>query len=185
MTIALNLNVRDDLKHHTVADIVDVQSDASLPYAVCALNITGDLNVGMMMRSACILGAEQFIIYGLRRYDRRSTVGVQNYIPVLRVEGREDETTLDPVKFHVLMEELGYFPVFVEQGGTPLHEMDWSFTDKKICLVFGNEGDGIPTEFTTGNQVVSVPQRGVTRSFNVSAAAAIVAHDLVNRKFGW
>jgi tRNA G18 (ribose-2'-O)-methylase SpoU len=50
--------------------------------------------------------------------------------------------------------------------------------DHTVCLVFGNESNGLPESFLNSDmKKISIPQLGVLRSFNVSAAAAIVMWD--------
>jgi len=181
-------NVADELKGATLEEIQAVQQKYTLPYAVCALNLTGDLNVGMMARTACLYGAREFIICGRRKYDKRSTVGAQNYMPITRVDGFTDGTNdFDADKFDAIMTEKEYYPIAIEQGGHPIELMnmgDWTdligceANDPPYpCLVFGNENMGIPdvilNECAT---TLSLLQRGVLRSLNVSAAAAIAIY---------
>jgi tRNA G18 (ribose-2'-O)-methylase SpoU len=178
-------NVHDRYKDRNLDELSLIQSQASLPFAVCILNLTGDLNVGMIVRTACTMGASEVILFGRRKYDKRSTVGAQNYMPIARHNGfRGDGETLDINLFHQLMADRGYLPIFVEQGGTPIETMNWgaflAHDGRTPCLIFGNESEGIPPEMMVGELVVSISQRGVLRSLNVSAAASIVIHDLAS-----
>lgn len=149
-----------------------------LPFAVCIVNVTGDLNTGIIVRTASLMGAECVIVAGRRIYDKRSTVGAQNYIPVHRVDCLVDETTVDYDAVERTITQLGYTPVCVEHGGTLVRKFDFRSVDRP-CLIFGNEGFGLPEEFTSRHRCVSIPQRGVLRSFNVSSAAAIVIDETV------
>jgi tRNA G18 (ribose-2'-O)-methylase SpoU len=185
-------NVHDALKNRTLTELQDIQRGHTLPFAVCAISITGDLNVGMIARTACIFGAQEFVIFGRRKYDKRSTVGAQNYMPITRIDGFEEGTTLSPTKFYDMLRLHRYTPVFVEQGGDTLDAVVLTTGWKKYlsmyvqpgtspCLVFGNENEGIPEELMLpGYAKISIDQRGVLRSLNVSAAAAILIHSLSN-----
>lgn len=177
-------NVHDRYKGLSVDELKKVQTEQSLPFAVCVLNLTGDLNTGMIVRTACTMGAQHVILYGRRKYDKRSTVGAQNYIPIDRIAGlTTDGETFAATPFRKMMTTLGYVPVFVEQGGTPVETIDWdNFVPAggTPCLVFGNESHGIPPAMMEGELVVSISQRGVLRSLNVSAAASIVIHSLAS-----
>ena len=51
-------------------------------YGVCMFNIKLSGNVGMAVRSACVLGFNNFIICGRHHYDKRFTVGANNYIDI-------------------------------------------------------------------------------------------------------
>ena len=181
-------NIHDELKGLSLEEIQKVQEKYTLPYAVCALNLTGDLNIGMMARTACLHGAREFIIFGRRKYDKRSTVGAQNYMPITRVDGFTDGTTdFDVDKFDALMTEKQYYPIAIEQGGHPIDMLnmgDWTeligceaLDPPYPCLVFGNENEGIPEAILNEcATTLTLTQRGVLRSMNVSAAAAIAMY---------
>lgn len=181
-----NLNVHDHLKGHTVEKLRDLCDMDRLPFGVCVLNITGELNVGTIVRSALLTGARKVGIVGRRKYDKRGTVGSYNYVEVDRVEGlNEDGITIDPDVFWGWMDTNNFFPVFVEQGGMMLDEVDWDYFEsnhmpRQTCLVFGNENRGIQDDLLIDprGEIVSIEQRGVIRSFNVASAAAIVMHSL-------
>ena len=181
LTTTLNdWNVADEFKNMSLEEIQAIQRRESLPFAVGALNLTGGLNLGSIIRSAVIFGAEKFYIIGKRRYDRRSTVGAQNYINIEYIE--EDVTDTEGQKR--ILDKIGddYNPIFIEQGGTDITSQEFQHWDR-CCFIFGEEGTGIPTSMIdlarqnndTG-RVLTIDQIGVLRSLNVSAAAAIVMH---------
>ena len=189
-TKATYWNVRDELKDKTLPELQEICKNDQLPFAVCALNITGDLNLGIMLRTASLMGAERFIIYGRHNYDSRTTVGAQNYIDVVKSGSINlQERELELREFWTTMEDYRYVPIFFDTDGTSLYEFDFNVIDEfnywynvwysvlnkqyRPCLVFGNEGMGIPEELKMGHYVLTIPQRGVLRSLNVSAAASI------------
>lgn len=176
-------NVHDHLKDRRLDELRAMQVCASLPFSVCTLNLTGDLNVGMIVRTACIFGASTVFIFGRRKYDKRSTVGAQNYQDIVRVNGFEDDgETLSLAAFKALIAEHNLAPIFVEQGGTPLERVRWEKTlprdGRRPCLILGNENEGVPSSFLSLGPTISITQRGVLRSLNVSAAASVVIHAL-------
>lgn len=181
-------NVRDQYKTYNLDELREVCRQDQLPFAVCALNITGDLNVGVMLRSASLFGAEKFFILGRRKYDKRTTVGAQNYIDLERITCLKDQVTIDGDAAIDVIEDAGYAPVAVE-GPNPyrtpvdVRKVDWkSWTKNKPCLIFGNEGDGIPeTILKRVDHVVSIKQRGVLRSFNVSTSAGVVMYEIASQ----
>lgn len=185
--IATFWNVRDDYKTKSLDELKAIVSGDRLPFAVCAVNTTGDLNLGMMMRTASLLGAEKFIIYGVPKYDKRSTVGAQNYIDVVKVDAKVDqhssEITYD--KFHPTMVQYGYVPMFIETGGYNISALPGVLKSvtglaiRKPCLVFGNEGQGLPEALMKGHMKFSIAQRGVLRSLNVSSAASIAMYEMM------
>ena len=53
-----NYNVLDEYKNLSLEEIREIQSRSSLPFAICGFNIAGSLNIGMMIRTALLMGAE-------------------------------------------------------------------------------------------------------------------------------
>lgn len=181
-------NVRDEYKGKSLEELKQICANDSLPFAVCAVNITGDLNLGIMMRTACLMGAERFIIYGKHSYDRRSTVGAHNYIDIVKAGSidRGGSLEVDWSKFDITLRQFDYVPVCMETNCQLLSEYnpikDLNDYGLKPCLVFGNEGIGLPDAITCGaKHIYSIPQRGVLRSLNVCSAASI-AIEYVSRK---
>jgi len=181
-----NLNVHDHLKSHSIPELRALCDADRLPFGVCVLNITGELNVGTIIRNALLTGARKVGIVGRRKYDKRGTVGSYNYLDVDRVDGLNDDgITINPSVFWNWMKENKFFPVFIEHGGMPLDDVHWihvemAFKPLQPCLVFGNENRGIQDDLLHDSRgiIVSIAQRGVIRSFNVASASAIAMHSL-------
>ena len=179
-------NVHDFLKDKSVDEINQWCDPMRKDFHVCLLSITGDLNIGMIIRTAHNFGASSIVTIGRRTYDKRSTVGSHNYIPIHRISGfYADRNEIDPEVFRKTMNDLNLFPIFVETGGEELGSFSWKNKVKgNPCFVLGPEGDGICDEILSmkddfNSFIVSIPQYGAIRSFNVSAAAAIVMWDFV------
>lgn len=190
-------NVHKRFDPLTVPELQEVCKKDRNPFAVCALSVTGDLNIGSMIRTASLYGAEKFIIFGRRKYDRRGVVGANNYIDIKIIDGLKKEAngelvSLDSHLFWATMISEELIPIFVEQNGEVLGRFSWSHFLKNItnpCLVFGNENRGIPDDIMESWRFspsfrVSIPQCGVIRSHNVSVASGIVMHDLC-MNMGW
>jgi tRNA G18 (ribose-2'-O)-methylase SpoU len=156
---------------------------------VGAINITGELNIGMMIRSACLLGAENFYIFGRRKFDKRSTVGAEKYINIVQY------TFDDPIHADTeINDRLEYLlkwntVVLCEHGGTEVGSykatQKYKAEFQKPIFVFGSESHGLP-EVVVNNQhfyKLSIPQRGVLRSFNVAAAMNIILWDYCKEMF--
>ncbi len=172
------LNVHSYLQHLSVPELQETQKRYSLPYVVAAVHLTGDLNISNMIRSAVVFGASKFILVGKKRFDRRGCVGSQNYIEIEHY-GDEKEA------LHYMMSS--YQPVFIEQGGEDICAQTFYGWDKKPCLIFGSESEGLPASYmeyakTYAIPLVSIDQIGIIRSLNVATAAGIamfkVAMDL-------
>ena len=77
-------NVRDEYKNNSYEENIAICNKEKLKFSVGVINVTGCLNIGMMVRSACLFGAENFYIFGRKKFDRRSTVGAENYINIVQ-----------------------------------------------------------------------------------------------------
>jgi tRNA G18 (ribose-2'-O)-methylase SpoU len=168
-------NVRDELKGLPIEKIREAQPKNG--FSVCVLNLTGSLNVGNIIRTSVIYGADCVYIGGRHRYDRRSTVGCNEYIDIKYLEHMIDPETLDYQKIINDIVGDGYIPIFGETGGNHvLNSFTWP---NKPCIVMGSEGTGLPKCLIKKykNNIVEIPMLGVTRSLNVSNAAAIMIYD--------
>lgn len=187
-------NVHNHLKGMTVEELQAVSAQDRVPWHTMCLNVTGDLNVGTMIRTSHCLGAKSVIVFGRQKIDNRSLVGASNYIKVEKARAIDDALVLNPEIFVDLLTSRNLTPIFVEAGGIDLPNVNWSLRVSEMnrrghepCLVMGNESDGIPSNIMDLSRLfpnsftVSIPQRGVIRSLNVAVAHAIVAGDLCNR----
>lgn len=182
-------NVHDHLKGLPVNALKEVCKEEQLPFAVCAVSITGDLNIGTIIRTSSLFGAEKVIVVGRTKFDRRGLVGSMNYIDVEFAGGQlNNSLEINPEAFVSTMKNNKYIPIFLEQGGININNFQWETVknyiriedkDNKLCLVIGNENRGIPDDILDtrkefpGSAIVSISQRGVIRSHNVSVATGI------------
>ena len=177
------LNVRDEFKHLSHDEHLELHDDSRLPYAVACINLTGDLNVGSIVRSAAMLGCETVFIYGRKKFDKRGLVGAHNYQRVehISIDLPDDLGDFPPdVNYEVLIQTLdglGYTPFGLETGGARIDQMQ--FTEiVSPCIVVGNENMGLPDYLRSRLPLVSIPQMGVMRSLNVGVAAAIAMAEI-------
>ena len=189
-------NVHDHLKDHTIPELQEITQVSTYPFWVMTLNVLGDLNLATVIRSAHLMGAEQVVVFGRRKFDSRGLVGAAHYTPVDKVYAVDQHLDIEAVKFEQYLTQNSLTPVFVEQGGDNCWEVDWPGMinpmlnrGRKPILVVGTERDGIPTNLMDvgkhmGGEIVSIPQRGVIRSHNLSMAFAIVAGQMVSQ-MGW
>lgn len=178
-------NVKDVYKHNTYEENVRVCKREQLPFSVGLISVAGCLNVGMMIRSACLMGAENVYIFGRHKFDKRSTVGAEKYINIVQY------TYDDPLHAdELILRQLSLMPhsvVLCEQGGWELGQDNSFLYDtfkQSPMFVFGSESHGIPECITESHKFprLSIPQRGVLRSFNVSAAMNILIWDYLKER---
>jgi tRNA G18 (ribose-2'-O)-methylase SpoU len=142
------------------------------------LNLTGDSNIGMSVRTAAVMGAADVYIIGNKKYDRRSAVGAYHYIKIHRHKWH-----LEPVRF---FEAEGYIPIIIEQGGQSLESFDFRpyfKPETKPVLIMGSEGDGVDKIWLAklkkaGAKTIAISQCGIIRSLNVSVASSMVMYEL-------
>lgn len=187
-TTSNHYNVHDKYKSNTVEENVAICNRDHLKFSVGCINITGELNVGMMVRSACLFGAENFYIFGRKKFDKRSTVGAEKYINIVQY------TFDDPIhadlqivtKLKELEQTVGHSTILCDTGGVELSsDTSWKlYRDKHPLFLFGSESHGIPETVSDNfNIKVSIPQKGVLRSFNVSAAMNIICWDYIKEMY--
>ncbi len=172
----LKYNVHTPFQNLSVEKIQLLSQRTALPIGLMLYNLNGDMNVGMSIRTAVILGCSDVYIVGRKKYDRRSEVGAKNYIRIHRFP------MIEPSFF----QENKLLPIFIEQGGSPLE--DFSFKSYlpgrmedgwKVVFVMGSESFGLPPSLlkALNAPILSISQYGVMRSLNVSIAASIVLYE--------
>lgn len=174
-------NVHDEFKNNSVEQNVEICNRDRLKFSVGCINITGELNIGMMVRSACLFGAENFYIFGRKKFDKRSTVGAEKYINIVQYVFDDpihaDESILNQLTL------MNHDIILCETGGEVLGKDNWTYDKNNPpvqhpLFLFGSESHGIPEKVSNAfDRKISIPQRGVMRSFNVSAAMNIIVWD--------
>ena len=184
------LNVTEEYQHLSAEEILINYRENANGDAVMCLNVTGDMNIGMIIRTATIFEMSKVYLVGKRQFDKRTAVGMSHYIDIEKISATNGihNESLDINIINNLLTELEkkYQIVMVEQGGSPLRLIHNSVVKTKPALfVLGNEGIGIPIELLnlrketkeTKDIIISIPQKGIVRSFNVSNAFSIVAYE--------
>lgn len=179
----IKYNVHTAFQNLQPKQIENISQKLALPVHVMLLNLDGNMNIAMSIRSAAVLGCSDVWIVGKRKYDARPEVGSKKYIRVHKMD-----YVLDPTEFFKTQH---LQPVLVEQGGVPLEEMNFkpfftSYTynnhtqSKYVCFILGSESHGIDKEWLNimkNEPRISISQYGMIRSFNVSIACSIVLYE--------
>lgn len=176
-------NVLDKYKNMTVEEIKNYADSDRLPFGVLCLNLEKDLNLGNIIRSSHIFGAENVFTLGWNKVDGRAMVGVQHYTNLYKIRVETDNYA-DVIKtIEGICNSYNYVPVFIEYNNFSKDINSFSF--KQICykrplFIMGNEGKGIPDNimnYFNNKNIFHINQRGVVRSLNVSSAASVVLHE--------
>jgi tRNA G18 (ribose-2'-O)-methylase SpoU len=195
-------NIKSEFDDFTTDQIREYSANNSYPFVILAFNIQSNLNIGSMLRTAHLCGCRKFVIFGRRKYDKRSAVGVYNYIDVERIQGlknpQQDLTTqlteldyiFDSDIFVNFIIENNYIPIFIEQSNASIIATQKNIATiidsipigKIPIFIFGNEGTGIPNNILETQSkfdvsfILELSQSGALQSYNVSSACAIISY---------
>ncbi len=179
-------NVAAEFQHLDPSEHLSLYESVSDQSAVACINLSGDINIGMMIRTAAQFGIGSFHILGRRKYDRRTTVGTHCHIPMEKIFAMKgdvnEELDVSTLTNALLELQKTYKLVFVEQVPTAYNYTEISTRKAdgrlpaKTIFLFGSESDGIPAELhdLPGADYCVIKQRGIGRSLNVSVACGIV-----------
>lgn len=176
----LKYNVHTPFQEMPTDRVASLSKKMAIPMHLMLLNLDGNMNIAMSIRTAAVLGVSDVWIVGVRRYDARPEVGARHYVRVHKVPMLDD-----PRAFFT---ERSLQPILVEQGGVPLEEMNFRpyirDTEKPVCFIMGSESHGISAEWLHALKAaprISISQYGMIRSLNVSIAASIVMYEYLKQ----
>lgn len=132
-------------------------------FKLIIFNISKDLNIGTLYRSAYAFGVDEILLVGRRRFKVTGASGTHHI-----AKTRHFLTMPEAVAY---CREEGFAIYGVEIGGTPITECRF---DEDIAFVMGNEGRGISDAGEFCDRIVTVPQWGGVPSLNVAVATGIV-----------
>jgi 23S rRNA (guanosine2251-2'-O)-methyltransferase len=147
------------------------------PVSLMLHNIRSMWNVGSMFRTADAAGIEKIILSGYtatppRKEIDKTALGAQDIVMW--------EYCADPAEVLKSMKREGtsIFGLEITEGSRPYHQIEKS--DFPICLIVGNEVDGLENEVLKScDGVLEIPQYGTKHSLNVAVAAGIALFELV------
>lgn len=176
---AIKWNVHTPFQSLGPTRAAEISTALAIPCHLMLVNLDGNMNIAMSIRTAAVLGISDVWVVGKRRYDARPEVGAKNYIRVHKIQSLESP--------RAFFEEKKLVPFLVEQGGKPIEE--YSFTSQirggqVPCFIMGSESHGIPAEWLTALADVprlTISQYGLVRSLNVSIAASILLYEYLKQ----
>lgn len=162
-------NVVDHLKWIKDQEVEQTINPQRIPLSLLLVNIERDNNLGNIIRSANTFGVSEIFIYGRKKFDRRTSVGAEYFMPFRHIYFCQD---LDPV-----LEEFDTV-IGLEQTSwsQELHSFQWP--SGKVLLMVGQESIGLSESLTQHcDYTLEIEQYGTTRSLNVSVATGITLYD--------
>ena len=163
-------NVTDQLAWAKREDILESINPNKIPVSLLLVNIDRDNNIGNIIRSANTFGVQEVLIYGRKKFDRRTSVGAEFFMKFRHIRFIEEIAPLRQ-EFDLI---LG-----LEQtdNSVELHSYQWP-ENQNILIAVGNEEKGLPQEILDiCDTNLEIEQYGTTRSLNVSVATGIVLYD--------
>lgn len=161
-------------------EILEQNLDRSTPGELGELkillhNVRSMHNVGAAFRSADAFGIHSILISGYsptppRPEISKTAIGAEKHVDWQKVE--EPTSELEELK------ESGYQLIGLEQTTDSVLLPDYQISSqKKICLVFGNEVTGLDDELLPFiDDFVEIPQYGHKHSLNVSVSVGVALY---------
>lgn len=148
-----------------------------VPYFFLCDEIEDPHNLGAIIRTANLAGAHGVIIPKRRAVGLTGTVakvsaGALLHTPVARVTNLS--RTIDELK------DRGIWFVCGDMGGETMYNLDLT---GPICLVIGNEGNGVSRLVREKcDFIASIPMNGDIDSLNASVAAGVLGFEIVRQR---
>jgi tRNA G18 (ribose-2'-O)-methylase SpoU len=154
-------------------------------FGILMVNIDYDNNSGNIVRTANAFGAIEVILYGRRKFDRRSSMGTEFYMNFQQIRYIEEiDEALKDYDLIVGLDNIeGSVNIFDYNWklGNPTQDQDLPKPKTpKTLICLGQESTGLPLEIIKRcDKLVHIPQYGSVRSLNVGTAAGIAMYDFV------
>ncbi len=143
-------------------------------------NVRSMHNVGAAFRSADAFSIHSLLLSGYtptppRPEISKTAIGAEKHVEWQKI--KELATELESLK------DLGYLLIGLEQTTDSVLLPDYEIpTDKKICLVFGNEVTGLDEEILPYiDEFVEIPQYGHKHSLNVSVTVGVALYSFLEK----
>lgn len=168
-------NVHDWLQTLSVPEIKEYCKNNVINAAIGMVHITGDFNLGTVIRNANFFGfKEVFYIGGKKHYDVRSTVGTHHYTPVTFFRTEEEFISFIFGKYTLVCVE-NNIPKY---NWKTISLFDNNVFDEVLhppLFIFGEEQKGI-SEYLLNKcgYIITIPHFGSVRSLNVGSISAII-----------
>ena len=139
-------------------------------------NVSQDLNIGSIVRSANAFNVAGVHIIGRRRWNKRGAMVTNRYLDVRHHP--EPGELLDWAAAD------GYEVIGIDNG-PGAQPLEGAALPERCLMIFGSEGEGISAELSAGcSRLLRIGQYGSTRSINVAAAAAVAMHTWILQHAG-
>ena len=169
-------NVVDRYRYWSVEAIRADLAARAHPLHVAIENVSQDLNIGSIVRTANAFNVAGVHIIGRRRWNKRGAMVTNRYLDVRHHP--------EPGELLDWAAEDGYEVIGIDNG-PGAQPLEGAALPERCLMVFGSEGEGISAELSVGcSRLLRIGQYGSTRSINVAAAAAVAMHTWILQHAG-
>ncbi|MDO4900939.1 TrmH family RNA methyltransferase [Actinomyces sp.] len=169
-------NVVDRYRYWTIEAIRTDMAGRAHGLHVAVENISQDLNIGSIVRTANAFNVAAVHIIGRRRWNKRGAMVTNRYLDVRHHP--EPDALLE------WADDAGYEVIGIDNGPRA-QLLEEAALPERCLMVFGSEGEGISSALLERcSRVLRIGQYGSTRSINVAAAAAVAMHAWVLQHAG-
>jgi len=172
-----NRNLIDHYKYWT-DDAIRADLDVRrFNYSVVCCNIGNDFNIATVIRNANAFLAQEVVIYGNKKYDRRGTVGTHHYSNFRHVRSID---SLGDYLRERREQHRGQIRLLGIDNIPEAKDVNSFDFDPNIhyVMIFGQEQIGVPTDvLSMCDDVLYIPQYGSVRSINVGCASSIIMNN--------
>lgn len=156
-----------------------INSSLNIIYVVLD-NVRSAQNVGAFFRTCDSLNVEKIFLCGITAIPPNKEIFKTALGATDSVNWEYYENTNQCIA-QLKKEDCKIISVEQTDKSTLLHHFEFDF-ETPICLVFGNEIEGVsPEVINLSDECVEIPQFGTKHSLNVSVAGGIVIWDVVNK----
>ena len=161
-------NVVDRYRYWRIEAIREDLAGRAHALHVAIENVSQDLNIGSIVRSANAFNVGAVHIVGRRRWNKRGAMVTNRYLDV-----RHHERAPDLLDWAAAED----YEVVAINNGPGAEPLEGAVLPERCLMVFGSEGAGVSDELRAAcSRVLRIGQYGSTRSINVAAAAAVAMH---------
>jgi 23S rRNA (guanosine2251-2'-O)-methyltransferase len=147
-----------------------------LPVCVLLDNIRSQYNAGSFFRTADAAGIDKLFLCGITGCPPAKTISKTALGAEDRVPWEHSWQPLDVISG---LRERGFEIVAIETGAGSVDLFEWR-PRFPVCVVFGNEVDGIsPEVLDVCESRIRIPMLGLKHSLNVAVAGGIVIYELL------
>ena len=158
----------------------EFKSSEKLPVCIVLDNIRSLHNVGSAFRTADAFRIEKIFLTGItgtppHREIQKTALGATESVAWEYIEKPDDAVKQ--------LRAAGYRIVIIEQtsASVPLQHFAPE-ENKKYCLVFGNEVNGVSEEvIAEGDLALEIPQHGTKHSLNISVCVGIITWEIFRK----